>query len=567
MPSFESKKYDFIVVGSGPGGAAIARRLADSKKTPSVLLLEAGGPNDEVGSRLLANRLNVFLTYPHYDWGYQSVPQSELNDRVLPLARGKGLGGSTSNNLLFWTIGPKDDYDEWARRVGDDEFNWSNASRRYKSIEAYKAIQNPDVKKYANPVPDHATNGAVGIEYPPEYDSYLPCTVKAALDAGLTWNDDCNSGDPLGIGMLTANTTNSMRNTSADAYLRDPPKNLTVKTNSHVTKILFEGNKAIGVSSVNGTYYAGKEVILSCGAVDTPKLLLLSGIGPKLELDQHGIETIVDLPFVGKNLEDHIMAFQSVELKPGVDAKDYLLSNPQKLVEAKERFLKDGTGPAASFYGTTMVGFSKPDQSIYDTEEFKNLSEEAKEHIKLPTVPSTELAWGAANLNPFADPTKSYLTIATIVLSCQSKGTVTLRSANSDEPPVIDPQYLKSPFDRKILIDAMRKSYQLLTHPIVAQGTLAPFNVPSGQSDEEIWGYIQAVGTTTWHLSCTVKMGKADDPEACVTTDFRVKGVEGLRVVDLSVTPFVPKAHPQSVAYFIGETAAEKMIADYGLNE
>lgn len=137
-----------------------------------------------------------------------------------------------------------------------------------------------------------------------------------------------------------------------DAYLRDAPKNLTIKTNSHVTKILFEGKKAIGVSSSNGTYYALKEVILSCGTVDTPKLLLLSGIGPKSELSQHGIETVVDLPLVGKNLEDHVMAIQSVELKPGVDAKNYLLSNPQKLVEAKEQFLKDGIGPAASFYGT-----------------------------------------------------------------------------------------------------------------------------------------------------------------------------------------------------------------------
>lgn len=214
-----------------------------------------------------------------------------------------------------------------------------------------------------------------------------------------------------------------------------------------------------------------------------------------------------------------------------------------------------------------MIGFFKPEPSSYDTEEFKNLPKETQEHIKLPTVPTSELAWGAANLNPFADPTKSYLTINTILLSSQSKGTVSLRGSDPEDPPVIDPQYLKNSFDRKIFIEAIRQSYRLLTHPIIAADTLAPFNVPSGQSDEEIWAYIQAVAGTTWHLSCTVKMGNAEDLEACVTTDFRVKGVGGLRVADMSVTPFIPKAHTQSVAYFIGETAAEKLIGEYRLNE
>lgn len=383
--------YDFIVVGSGPAGAAVARRRADSTKAPSVLLLEAGGLDAEPESRLLADRFNIFLTFPQYNWGYQTTPQTEFNDRALDFSRGKGLGGSSSINFLFWTTGPKDDYDEWTKRVGDESFNWDNALRRYKNIEAYNSISSSGVKHYVNPSPDHGKDGALGVEYPPELENYLLTTVKASLDSGLKWNDDYNSGNPA---------------TSVDAYLRNAPANLTIKTDSQAIKVLVEAGKATGVVTTGGTYYAQKDVILSGDAIDTPKLLLLSGIGPKQEPSQHGIETVVDHPYVGKNMEDHIMVLQSVELKKGVNAKNYLVADPQKLKEAKEQFLKDGTGPPASFYGTVMVVFSKPDPSILESEEYKSLSEEAQEHLKLSKVPTTELAFGAANLNPFADPTK-----------------------------------------------------------------------------------------------------------------------------------------------------------------
>lgn len=158
------------------------------------------------------------------------------------------------------------------------------------------------------------------------------------------------------------------------------------------------------------------------------------------------------------------------------------------------------------------------------------------------------------------------MTLVTFLLSCQSRGTVTLRSSNPSDPPICDPQYLKHPFDRKVLIDAMRRNFKLITHPLVAVDTLAPAVLPSGLSDEEIWGYIQVVANSVYHMSYTAKMGRADDPEAVVTSDFKLKGVNGLRIADMSVAPFVPKTHTQSTAYFIGETAAEKIIQEYGLD-
>ncbi|KAF2083900.1 GMC oxidoreductase [Saccharata proteae CBS 121410] len=561
-------EYDFIVVGSGPAGATLASLLSRTPSRPSILLLEAGGPNASLDTRLLSERYTTFLSGgPAMNWGYQTAPQRALNGRSFDYSRGKGLGGSSAINFACWTVGPAEDYDEWARLVGDEGFSWENAKRRYKRLETYDFEIADQHRDYVAPRPeDHGSRGPVQIEFAKEWERSFQDVLDAGRAVGMEVNRDANSGSPLGIAVVPATSRRGVRSTARSAFLEDAPSNLTILTEAPVERVVFEGKRAVAVKTGSKTYTARKEIILSAGALDTPKLLLLSGVGPAHELSAHNITPIHHLPGVGKNLQDHPFFSLIVRLHPGTNNRSTLFNDPAALAAAKQQFHADGSGPLALFYNSIIMGWAKSSH-LFSTPEFAALSPDAQNHLRKPGVPTFELVSHGPAFHAELDPKEEYLAVMPAQFASQSRGQVTLASADPAAPPVCDPNIFSVPFDRLNMISAVRAAITLLDSPILKKEIAEGFDVPKSDSDEDIWAFVQERCGTMWHMSCTAKMGKEGDESAVVDSRFRVMGLEGLRVVDASVLPFVPNCHIVSVVYMIGAAAAEKLIVEYDLTE
>jgi choline dehydrogenase-like flavoprotein len=294
---------------------------------------------------------------------------------------------------------------------------------------------------------------------------------------------------------------------------------------------------------------------------------MLSGIGPAAELTKHNIECTHEIAGVGENLQDHWFIPLNVQLKPGSDDRPSVLNDPKALEAAKQQFKKDGTGPLSVLFSAINMGWWRPTAKLQQTEEFKSLPEDVKKHINYPTVPAFEITSHSPPLTPLADPAQSYLTFLVLGMTPQSRGTVTLASADPKDAPICDPNLLSNPFDRQNLFEATRTAWEILTSPSLAKGTVSTLMAPKSMSDEDIMEYARETTATTWHMACTAKMGKPDDEMAVVDTHFRVKHLVGLRIADMSVAPFVPNCHTMSVAYQIGEMCVERLVKEYELNK
>ena len=238
--------FDFVVVGSGPAGSVLASRLARSAKAPKVLLLEAGAAKVDKAALLLAERYSTLLTYPDYNWGYKTAPQTNLNGRQVDYSRGRGLGGSTRINFAAYTIGPKGDYDHWADLLGDEFFNCANSRRRFNKIESYNTKISPEYKEYLDlEKAEHGFNGPLKVSYPEIFERGVTDFNDVAVSSGIPRNLDINSGDPIGIGIVASTGTKGLRSTAL-SYLEAPPSNLTIIADAQVSQIVFEGKRAIG---------------------------------------------------------------------------------------------------------------------------------------------------------------------------------------------------------------------------------------------------------------------------------------------------------------------------------
>ena len=514
-----------------------------AKKRPSVLLVEAGGRNDSKAVRVDAERW-LHRMFPGMNWGYQTAPIKGLDGKVISYDRGKGLGGSSAINFSVWTLGPKDDYDQVARLVDDKEWSWEKVQQRYKRLESYHggAADVPEgIKQYLDADPkNHGYSGPINVGFPKVWEPQGKELMDIWYANGAKHNPDHNSGDPIGLSLCISTAYKGVRSTSADA-LADAPNNLHVLVDTEVARIVWEGTKAVGISTFDGqTIYANQEVVLSAGSLDTPRILLHSGIGPADQLKTFDIPIVTANDNVGANLKDHHhITIPAVRTNPKDERTQYYKS---KELQAAARTLweKDGSGPLSEYATTLGIAYEKLD-NLAELPEFQALTKEEQDHLLAPTVPHFEYALNGPWLPHFLSPdtAEAGVTIFLFLLNQRSTGSVRLQSSDPKQPLIYDPNWFSHPYDRKVAVEATRKTLKIMNTPEFQKGTVV-IDGPKSDSEEDILAYWRVNTESTWHMMGTARMGK-DASTAVVDKNFKVFGVENLRIADMSVIPIVSK--------------------------
>ncbi|KAI0119603.1 putative GMC oxidoreductase [Daldinia grandis] len=559
--------YDFVIVGSGPAGSAVAAWLAKSAKKPKVLLLEAGGQNDDKDLRVDGQRWTTFRNSA-LNWGYKTAPQEFCNNRELDYSRGLGLGGSSAVNFSVFTVGASRDYDEWARVVGDHAFAWAHMQRRFKSLESFDPTLPPGIEsRYAAPkAEDHGSSGPLRTGYVAEAEMDVAPLFDAFEKAGYPLNPDHNSGNPIGFSLGINSSSKGVRSTAADLFAA-ALGNLTIVTESPVQRLILEGNKAIGVESNGKRYLASKEVILSAGSVNDPKILMHSGIGPRAQLEKYDIPVVKDVPAIGQGLRDHMFIPLAYTRAEGTTDRASFYGDKKAMADALEQWRKDGSGPWAKYACQLPIGWFKLDKLVA-SQEYQDLPPGEKDLISDATVPHYELLshfplhWFVPD---FAASALDYAALLVFLFNAQSRGEVTLQSADPDAALRIDPKFLATAFDRRAAIEALRDALRFVRSEGYARDNVSTITGPASDSDEDLLEYWRQTIGSSWHMSGTVKMGHPGSADAAVDNNFRLIGFEGLRVADMSVVPVLASCHVQSVAYLTGITCAEKLISEYDL--
>ncbi len=534
-----SKRFDYIVIGSGAAGSPLASRLSENSKV-SVALFEAGGENDNDISRIQGAFFRVWGT--NYDWRYNTVPQTGLTGRSMYHPRGRVIGGSTAINVGVWFRGCREDYGLWERTAGET-WGFETARRLYT-----EKIEDTD----RGPTEYRGQGGAMKMEDMPAASALADRLVEGFTQAGFGGRIDTNAASPYGIETGQTIYVDHVRRTVADEYLSDDVRkrdNLTIVTDALVRRVLFDGNRAVGVEYEHdgevSVAKANKEVILSAGAFNTPQILKLSGVGPRFELDRLGIPVVADLPGVGGNLHDHLMASIQVLAPAGVEGSVPMDSSDEAMAVWRET----RKGPAIYWSGNS-IGFISSDDSRHgpDFEIMLDYNQNLS-----PDDP------GLAGMEDIAG--RSGYTITLVEMQPCSAGSVTLASSDPHDAPVIDPCYLKDPRDTELFIRGFKAAMA-----ITKTDALAPYTevvVPgSDASDATLENHIRATATTVFHPIGTAVMGTSDNPLAVVDERLRVRGLQGLRVADASVMPQLNRGHTMSPTIFIGEHAAELILED-----
>ncbi len=510
---------DYIVVGAGSAGCVLADRLTRSGRD-RLLLLEAG-PRDRSLWIHLPIGYGKTMFHPVYNWGFQTDPEPTMNGRRIYWPRGRGLGGSSSINGLIFVRGQREDYDAWAA-AGNRGWGWDEVL--------------PYFRRSLFSVSD------IGAKH-----ELMEAIIAAAGERGVRRTADFNGGDQEGVGYYQLFTKNGWRSSSATAYLRpaEGRPNLQVETGAQATRILFEGSRAVGVlyrkDGVMHEAKAAREVVLSAGALQSPQLLQLSGVGPGELLHSLGVPVLKDLPGVGENLQDHLQMRVMYKCTRPITTNDDLASWIRS-AKIGLQWILTRTGPLAiginqgGLFTRVLPESTRPDVQFH----FATLS--------------AELA--GAQPHPW-----SGFTMSVCQLRPESRGTVRIRSTDPFEAPSMRPNYLSAELDRRCAVAGVR-----LARSLAATDALRPYVAeeyrpgPQAQTDEDLLEFARNYGATIFHPSGTCKMGS--DPMAVVDDRLRVHGLQGLRVVDCSIMPTLISGNTHAPVVMIAEKASDLILEE-----
>ncbi|KAE8154984.1 hypothetical protein BDV25DRAFT_135320 [Aspergillus avenaceus] len=552
----------------GPAGSTVASQLANSPKHPKVLLLEAGGLNSDHDLRVDGQRWLTFQN-KNMNWGYKTAPQEHCNNREIDYSRGLGMGGSSAINFGVYSVGAQDDYEEWARVVGDDAYRWKNIQSRYKALETFHGDLPAGIdSKYASPRPEnHGSSGPLHVGFASEWEQDLPPLLDVFEQAGFPLNPDHNSGNPLGMSVLINSSYKGVRSTAAD-FLKPQPENLKIITNAPVQRLVLDGKKAVGVESNGQKYYASKEIVMCAGSLEGPRILMHSGIGPAKQLEQFNIPVTLDVPAIGQGLRDHtFVPLVNTRVENSTYRRNFY-GDEKAMATALDQWRKDGSGPWSKFACELGIGWFKL-QNLTASDEFKALPEDEQRYLMQETVPHYEILthfpihWFIPG---FAQEALNYSCLLVFLFNAQTRGEVILQSSDPSVPLKFDPKFLAHPFDRRAAIESLRDAFRIAKYDAYTKDNVLELAGPKSDSDEDLLEYWRQNISSSWHMTGTIKMGKKGDTDAAVDSDFRFIGIEGLRVADMSVVPVLANCHVQAVAYVTGATCAEKLIKEYSLD-
>jgi choline dehydrogenase len=533
MPS-ASGSYDYVIVGAGPAGCLLANRLSTDPAI-NVLLLEAGGQDNYAWIHIPVGYL-FCIGNPRTDWCFKTQAQPGLKGRALSYPRGKVLGGCSSINGMIYMRGQASDYDGWAAQ-GNAGWAWNDVLPLFKRSENHVDG-------------DSAVHGAQG-EWRVEHQRYrwaiLDGFRQAAAQSGIDSIEDFNAGDNEGCGYFQVNQRSGVRWNSAKAFLRPVAKrtNLTVLSGVQVDRVLLEQGRATALSAhwkgETHTFKARREILLCAGAIGSPGILQRSGIGPGPLLESLGIKVEHELPGVGGNLQDHLQ-LRLIYKVSNVRTLNQVANSLWGKVGMGLRYLYDRSGPLA-MAPSQLGAFVKSD----------------------PQQPSANLEYHVQplSLERFGEPLHQFpaFTASVCNLRPKSRGRVDIRSANPDDAPLINPNYLSHPDDLRVAADAIRLTRRIITAP--ALQAFAPEEYlpgPALQSDEQLHEAASLIGTTIFHPVGTCRMGSG--PLDVVDARLRVHGIAGLRVADASIMPEIVSGNTCSPTLMIAEKAAQMIRAD-----
>ncbi|WP_224405588.1 GMC family oxidoreductase [Afifella sp. IM 167] len=526
--------FDYVVVGGGSAGCVLANRLS-ADPSVKVLLLEAGGPDSSLWIHIPVGYFKT-MHNPKVDWCYRTEPDPGLNGRSIDWPRGKVLGGSSSLNGLVYVRGQPQDYDRWAQ-MGNSGWSWDEVLPLFRRAEDQEHGESAF----------HGKGGPLSVTDLRLTRPICDAWVAAAQDAGYPFNPDCNGATQEGVGYVQLTSRDGWRCSSAVAFLR-PAKsrpNLRIITRARTTRLIVENRRVAGVvfrdaEGGEQTVRVRGEVVLSAGSINSPQLLMLSGIGEAAQLAAHGIEVVRDLPGVGKNLQDHLQArlvYRCNEPTLNNEVRSLLGRGRIALEYAMKR-----RGPMA-MASSLAIGFFR-----------------TRPELETPDVQFHIQPWSADSPGKGVHPFPAF-TVSVCQLRPESRGEIRLASADPTAYPTIHPNYLAAETDRRTIVAGVRMAREISRHEPLA-GKIVGAHSPSDalSTDAELLEWVRDTATTIYHPTGTCRMGR--DPSAVVDERLRVHGIAGLRVADCSIMPEIVSGNTNAPAIMIGEKASDLIIED-----